>query len=169
MTDEEKAQEKLEKLLWMILGRSTKEEKSNAVGMLPPVLAILGFDIGVLIERVARGGDDKLSAGEMQEIHDAAYAKGYAEGADQGRRSAVIAAAMPMKIADTSDIGPGVNGYSWLEIAKHCALNRHLFSGKEQGFIDDMPEKIVKYGRPTPPQAKWLGDIFNKRFGGTID
>ena len=108
---------------------------------------------------------------EMQKIYDAAYAKGHADGAEQGRRSAVIAAAMPMAMLDTSDVGPGVNGYSWLEIAHYCADNKHRVSrDRDREFIDSIFEQLASSRRPiSPPQAKWLRDIFKQRFAGRID
>src|SRR4029077_8941132 len=109
------------------------------------------------VDRIEHGGDEKLSATEMQQIYDQAYAKGHADGAEQGRRSAVIAAAMPMNMLDTSDIGPGVNGYSWLEIAHYCADNKHrVFRDRDREFIESVFEQLTS-GRPiSAPQAKWL-------------
>ena len=103
----------------------------------------------------------------MQTIYDAAYAKGHADGAEQGRRSVVLAGATPIDVFATSD-DDGVNGYSWGDIAVHCAANKHLFHGKELDFIESMPGKIACYGSPTQPQAKWLRDIFLRKLGGRI-
>jgi hypothetical protein len=158
--------------LLRMLSSSAEGEIVNAVRALVRVLASAGLDIHVLVERIEHGGDEKLSAGEMQKIYDAAYAKGHADGTEQGRRSAVIAAAMPVRtfaINGGGDVGPGVNGHSWLEIAQHCKANKHLFSGKSLNFIEDMPEKIGSFGRPTLAQAKWLKDLFIQKCGGRID
>jgi hypothetical protein len=92
------------------LTSSADNEVVSAAHLLLRVLAGAGLDIHALVDRIEHGGDERLSANEMQKIYDAAYAKGHADGAEQGRRSAVIAAAMPMNMLDTSDIGPGVNG-----------------------------------------------------------
>jgi hypothetical protein len=129
-----------------MLSSNTDGEAIAAVRVILRVLTAAGLDIHVLVSRIEHGKSDdekekeekKLSAGQMQKIHEAAYAKGYAEGTEAGRRSAVIAAAMPMGIIDTSDVGPGVNGYSWLAIAQHCAANKHLFSGKAVNFVEDL-------------------------------
>ena len=93
-----------------------------------------------------------------------------AKGAEQGRRSAVIAAARPMGILDTSDVGPGVNGHSWFEIAQHCAAHKdRIYRDKDRDFVDSIFEQLVsRQPTTTPPQAKWLRDIFNQRFGGRI-
>jgi hypothetical protein len=167
---------KLVRLLGMVTSNADGEV-ITATHALLQVLTNAGLDIHVLVSRIEHGKADdekekeekKLSAGQMQKIHEAAYAKGYAEGIEAGRRSAVIAAAMPMGIIDTSDVGPGVNGYGWLAIAQHCAANKHLFSGKAVNFVEDIPGKIASFGRPTPPQAKWLKDLFMQKFGGRID
>jgi hypothetical protein len=153
-----------------MLSSSADMEVLSAARALLQVLANAGLDIHTLVERIQRGGgDEKLSAGEMQKIYDAAYAKGHADGAEQGRRSAVIAAAMPMGIIDTSNVGPGVNGYDWLQIAQHLAAHEHMFSGKTLDFVRDMPRKIAVYGCPTPKRADWLRDLFMQKFGGRID
>ena len=99
---------------------------------------------------------EKLSAGEMQKIYDAAYAKGHADGAEQGRRSAVIAAAMPMGIIDTSNVGPGVNGYDWLQIAQHLAAHEHMFSGQDARFCKGHAEEDCGL-RLTPRQGRQTG------------
>ena len=106
-----------------------------------------------------------LSAAEMQQIYEKGYAKGHADGAEQGRRSAVIAAAMPMSrfgsIA-SSDVGPGINGHSWLEIAQYCATNKHRITrDKDRDFVDSVFEQIAFTANPRrPPQAKWLTRYF---------
>ena len=153
------------------LTSSADNEVVSAAHLLLRVLAGAGLDIHALVDRIEHGGDEKLSATEMQQIYDQAYAKGHADGAEQGRRSAVIAAAMPMVMLDTSDIGPGVNGYSWLEIAHYCADNKHRVSrDRDREFIDSVFEQLASGRRPiSPPQAKWLRDIFKQRFAGRID
>jgi hypothetical protein len=168
------AQRKVVKLLAMLTSNPDSKEFMTAARALPQALTNAGLDIYVLISRIEHGKheDGKLTAGEMQKIYDSAYAKGHADGAEQGRRSAVIAAAMPVgtfAINGGGDVGPGVNGHSWLEIAQHCKANKHLFSGKSLDFIEDMPEKIGSFGRPTPAQAKWLKDLFMQKCGGRID
>ena len=155
-----------------MLSSSADMEFLNAARALLQVLANAGLDIHALVERIQRGGgDEKLSAGEMQKIYDEGFAEGHAEGAEQGRRSAVIAAAMPMGIIDTSDVGPGVNGYDWFEIAQHLRGPQALiYRDKDARFCrtalraDSRSRQI-----PTPPQANWLRDMFNQSFGGRID
>jgi hypothetical protein len=159
-----------------MLTSNADREVITAVHAILQVLTAAGLDIHALVSRIEHGkGDDekekKLSASQMQQIYEKAYAKGHAEGAEQGRRSAVIAAAMPMSIADTSDVGSGVNGYSWLDVAKHCAENKHRINrDRDREFVDSALERMAVYHKPlTAPMAKWLGDNFNQRFAGTID
>ena len=168
----DKVTRKIVRLLAMLTNKPDSAEFMQAARSLPQVLSTAGLDIYVLISRIEHGkGDEDLSASEMQKIHDAGYAKGYAEGAEQGRRSAVIAAAMPMGLIDDRNVGSGVNGFGWLEIAQHCAANKHRISrDKDREFIDSIFEQMTyRHKTPTTGQAKWLRDIFNQRFGGPID
>ena len=44
-----------------------------------------------------------------------------------------------MGILDTSDVGPGVNGHSWFEIAQHCAAHKdRIYRDKDREFIDSI-------------------------------
>jgi hypothetical protein len=61
-----------------------------------------------------------------------------------------------------------VNGYSWRQIAQHCAANKHLFHGRDFDFVESIAEQ-VEYRNPSLPQAKWLKDLFLRRFNGRID
>jgi hypothetical protein len=150
-----------------MLSSTAEREVLTAVRALLRLLASVGLDIHALVERVECGGDEKLSAAEMQKIYDAAYEKGFADGAAHGRRSAVIAAQPIGTFATTVD--DGVNGYSWLEIAQHLAANKHLCHGWALGFVEDMPEKLVMYRSPTQKQAYHLRALFIKKFAGKIE
>jgi hypothetical protein len=144
------------------LTSSADNEVISAAHLLLRVLAGAGLDIHALVERIEHGGSQQLSARAMQQIYDTAYAKGHADGAEQSRRGAVIAAAMPMGMLDTTDVGPGVNGYTWIEIAHYCADNKHRISrDRDREFIDSVFEQLASGRRAiSPPQAKWLRDIF---------
>ena len=61
-----------------------------------------------------------------------------------------------------------MNGYSWQQIARHCAANKHFFHGRDYDFIESIAEQ-VEYRNPSPPQAKWLKDLFLRRFNGRLD
>ena len=166
------AQRKVLKLLAILTGDPDSREFMTAARALPQALTSAGLDIYVLISRIEHGkGDEEYSAGALQKVWDAGYTKGHADGTDSGRRSAIIATAMPMGVLDTSDVGPGVNGYSWLEIARYCADNKQrIYRDKDREFIDSVLEQMTyRHKAPSPPQAKWLRDIFNQRFGGRID
>ena len=143
--------------LLRMLSSNADGEIVNAVRALLRVLAAAGLDIHVLVERIEHGEDEKLSQGEMQKIYDKGFADGYSTGVDQGRRSAVIAAAMPMSIFGSiasSDVGPGINGHSWLEIAQYCATNKHRITrNKDRDFADSVFDQIASGRSPNPPQA----------------
>ena len=159
---------KLSTLLLLAFGVGASEsERMTALQTVPKCLVRLCLTAHDLVARIQQGGNEKLSAGEMQKVYDAAYAKGHADGAEQGRRSAVIAAAKPMGIIDTSDVGSGINGYDWMQIAQHLAAHEHMFSGKSLDFVREMPTKIALYGDPSPRRANWLRDLFMQKAGGS--
>ena len=106
-----------------------------------------------------------LNAAEMQRIYDTAYQKGFADGSEHGRKNAIVAAPS----IGTFNIGAGVNGYSWQQIARHCLANKHLFHGRDYEFIESVTEQLEYRPTPSPPQAKWLKDLFMRRFDGRID
>jgi hypothetical protein len=143
-------------------------EKLNAVRALLRLLANAGLDIHALVNRIEHGGEAPLSAGEMQRIYDAAYEKGFADGNAHGRRTAVIAAAAPIGTFGAS-VGSGINGYSWQQIANHCAGNKHVFHGRDFDFVESIAEQLSFRADPSPAQAKWLRDLFMRKFGGRIE
>ena len=80
----------------------------------------------------------------MQQIYDTAYAKGHADGAEQGRRSAVIAAAMPMGMFADGTSAPESTATPGIEIAHYCADNKHRVSrDRDREFIDSVFEQLT--------------------------
>jgi len=152
--------------LLRMLASSAEGEILNAVRALLRVLANVGLDIHALVERIEHGDSEPLSAAEMQRIYDAAYQKGYADGSEHGRRSAVLAAQPAGMFAASIDDGVG---FTWLQIAEHLALNKHLFHGNQLEFVEDIPGKIARFGNPTPKQAEYLRSLFMRKFGGRIE
>jgi len=146
-------------------------EKLNAVRLLLQLLANVGLDIHALTERIVSEpvADAKpaLNAAEMQRIYDAAYQKGFADGSEHGRKSAIVAG--PSIGTFNIGVNSGVNGYSWQEIARHCAANKHLFHGRDFDFVESIAEQLEYKPMPSPPQAKWLKDLFMRCFNGRID
>jgi hypothetical protein len=155
-----------------MLHPSTKEgEWLNAVRALLHLLASAGLDIHALAARIENDADDasreSLNAAEMQRIYDAAYQKGFAHGSEHGRKNAIIAG--PSIGTFNIGVDSGVNGYSWQQIARHCAANKHLFYGRDLEFVESIARQLEWKSRPSPPQAPWLKDLFMRRFGGRID
>jgi hypothetical protein len=149
---------------------STAEgEVLNAVRLLLQQLANTGLDIHALAERIEKGGGagsaPQLNAAQMQRIYDSAYQKGFADGSEHGRKNAIVAAPS----IGTFSIGAGVNGYSWQQIAQHCLANKHLFHGRDYEFIESIAAQLECRPTPSPPQAKWLKDLFMRGFSGRID
>src|SRR5215471_12495510 len=137
---------------------------------LPRIAVHAGTDADV--ERTNRWASDDCAfasvlAAEMQRIYDAAYQKGFADGSEHGRKSAIVTG--PSIGTFSAGVSSGVNGYSWQEIARHCAANKHLFHGRDFDFIESIAEQLEYKPTPSPPQAKWLKDLFMRRFGGRID
>ena len=150
-----------------MLSSTAEREVLNAVRALLRLLASAGLDIHALAERVEHGGNEPLSAAEMQRIYDKGFEDGFAKGAEHGRRSAVISA-QPFGVFATH-VDSGINGYSWQQIAQHCATNSSLFHGKDLDFVESIAEQLTYRGSPTPAQAKWLRDLFMRKFGGRIE
>jgi hypothetical protein len=148
-------------------------EKLNAVQSLLQLLAGAGLDIHVLAELLAKRIEGKssepapLNAAQMQRIYDSAYQKGFTDGSEHGRKSAIVAA--PSIGTFNIGVNSGVNGYSWQQIAQHCLANKHLFHGRDYDFIESVAEQLEYRPTPSPPQAKWLKDLFMRRFNGRID
>jgi hypothetical protein len=153
-----------------MLSSSAPGEILNAVRAILRLLANANLDIHALVECIERGSkapdNSPLAAQEMQKIYDTAYAKGFNDGSMHGRKSAVLAGAPIATFGN--DVGAGVNGYSWQQIAQHCALNKHLFYGKDFEFVESIAEQLEYRPKPSPPQAKWLKDLFIRKFGGQI-
>jgi hypothetical protein len=153
--------------LLRMLSSSAEREVLTAVHALLRVLSNAGLDIHALVERFEQGGDTPLNAAEMQKIYDAAYSKGFTDGTEHGRRSAVLAAQPRGTFAVSVD--SEINGYSWQEIAQHCAANKHLFYGKDLEFVESIAEQLTYRSSPSPAQAKWLRDLFMRKFQGRIE
>ena len=117
--------------------------------------------------RLEHGDSEPLNAAEMQRIYDAAYQKGYGDGSENGRRSAILASQPIGTLAASVD--DSVNGYSWQQIAQHCLSNKHLFYGRDVEFVESVAESLTRFSTPTPKQAKWLRDLFMRKFGGKIE
>ena len=95
------------------LGDGTDRDILLTIHMLRQVLITAGTDIHAVADRIEEPPSQKLTAADVQAISDKGFADGHSKGAEQGRRSAVIATARPMGILDTSGVGLGVNGHSW--------------------------------------------------------
>jgi hypothetical protein len=154
-----------------MLTSTAEGEVLNAVRLLLQLLASAGLDIHALAERIEKGGDNNtkasLNAAEMQRIYDKAYQKGFADGSEHGRKSAIFAG--PSIGTFNAGVDYGVNGYSWREVALHCAANKHLFHGRDYEFVESIAEQLEYRSTPSPAQAKWLKDLFVRRFDGRID
>jgi hypothetical protein len=87
----------------------------------------------------------------------------FARGADKGRDEEARKQQAPPEFYD-ADGQP-----RWYEIADFCRKNMERLSSEwERGFADDLPANLIKFGRPTPKQAKHLLAIFVK-LGGHYD
>lgn len=152
------------------LGSPVEGEAIAALCRLRELLSKNNLDVHPIADRYERGDDQPLNAAEMQRIYDAAYAKGHADGSEQGRRSAVLATAQPWHLqAPGACVDDGVNGYPWTSVAAHCFTNKHLFQGRDLEFVESIAEQLAWRGSvPTAKQAKWLRDLFMRKFGGHI-
>src|SRR5262249_23738621 len=91
----------------------TEGEKLNAVQLLLQQLASVGLDIHALAERIvsapkpAGSAKPSLDEAQIQRVYDTAYRKGFADGSEHGRKSAIVAGAS--KGVFSTDVGSGVN------------------------------------------------------------
>jgi hypothetical protein len=44
-----------------------------------------------------------------------------------------------------------------------------LFHGRDFDFVESIAEQLEYRSTPSPAQAKWLKDLFMRRFNGRID
>ena len=142
-----------------------EQEAVAALRALLRCLAGSNLDIHALAERIERG--KPLDASEMQRIYDAAYQKGHADGSEQGRRSAILSGSQPVGTF-AAGVDDGVNGYTWSQIANYCALNKQRFHGRDLEFVESIVEQLG-WRDPSPAQAKWLRDLFMRKFAGRIE
>jgi hypothetical protein len=156
-----------EKIVQLVrfFGSPFEDEAITALCRLRELLSKNGMNIHMLADRIEQGA--KLNAGEMQKIYDRAYEKGFTDGSEHGRRSAVIAA-QPIGTFATS-VDDSVNGYSWQQVANHCLLNKHLFYGRDLEFVERIAEQLTHFSHPKPKQATWLKDLFMRKFSGRIE
>jgi hypothetical protein len=164
-------EERLAQLI-RLLRSDLEGEVSAAIHAFMLALKAAGTDtIHALADRIEKSGSaasaPQLNAAQMQRIYDNAYQKGFADGSEHGRKSAIVAA--PSIGTFNIGISFGVNGHSWQQIAQHCLANKHLFHGRDYEFIESIAEQLEYRPTPSPPQAKWLKDLFMRRFNGRID
>ena len=151
----------------------TDGEKASAVKFLLQLLTDVGLDFHIFAELLKKHTEGKssepapLNAAQMQRIYDTAYQKGFSDGSEHGRKSAIVA--RPSMGRFNLGVDSGVNGYSWQEIARHCVANKHLFHGRDFDFVESIAEQLEYKPAPSAPQAKWLKDLFMRRFNGRID
>jgi hypothetical protein len=157
-----------------VIRRLSSDKDGEVVSTVHAMLRMLqscNADIHVLVEHIETGGSNSnsasLNAAEMQRIYDAAYQKGFADGSEHGRKSAIVAG--PSIGTFNAGVDSGVNGYSWQEIARHCAANKHLFHGRDYDFVESIAEQLEYKSKPSPAQAPWLKDLFMRKFNGRID
>jgi len=152
--------------LLRMLTSCAEGEILNAVRALRRCLGNAELDIHALADRIEHG-NEPLSAAEMQKIYEAGFEQNFAKGAEHGRRSAILAA-QPIGTFVT-DVDNNINGHSWQQISQHCRINKHLFHGRVLEFVESIAEQLTRFSTPRPKQAKWLRDLFMRKFSGRIE
>jgi hypothetical protein len=133
-------------------------EWGNAVRKLKLVLSnerLTFNDIATVIEN---------ANGEIEErkYSDADAEVIFARGVEKGRVEEAHKQQAPPEFYD-ADGQP-----RWYEIAVFCQQNSSRLNEWEQGFVSDMPEKMIRFGKPTEKQLPHLLAIFVK-LGGYYD
>jgi hypothetical protein len=133
-------------------------EADGAAGGLKRLLQSEGLfnDLAVLIEN-ANGAIEELKYSDTEV--EVIYQKGVEKGRVEGAKTQTA----PPEFFD--EFGEP----RWLEIAMFCQQNSaRLRSQWEQGFANDIPGSVAKYGHPTERQIPHLLAIFVK-LGGCCD
>jgi hypothetical protein len=145
--------------LFRMLGSPYEGERHTAADKMKSLLESekLTFnDIAVLIEN--HNGEI-----EAKKYSDADADIIFKKGIERGRTEEARKREAPPEFYD-ADGCP-----RWYEIAVYCQQNRgQLRDEWERNFANDMPGKIIKYGRPTEKQVPHLIAIF-VRLGGHYD
>jgi hypothetical protein len=142
--------------LFRMLGSPYEGEQHNALTMMQRVLEAskLSFnDIAVLIEN--HSGEI-----EAKKYTDADAEEIWKKGIEKGRAEEARAQQAPPEFYD-ADGEP-----RWYEIAMFCQQNSGQLHDKwQQDFANDIPAKILQYGKPTDRQKPHLLGIFVKLGG----
>jgi hypothetical protein len=148
--------------LFRMFGSPYEGEAHNALRAMKHLLETEGLtfnDVAVLIEN---------ASGEIRRLKysddDASLI--FERGVAKGRTDAEREDDPPPEFYD-------IDGQPrWYEIAEFCLQNRNqqkngvpLLNEKDLDFISDMPNKMIRFGKPTPKQIPWLIAIFVKLGG----
>jgi hypothetical protein len=150
-----------------LLRSPTEQEALAALRMLLRLLSKHGLVIHALADRVERGGPN---AAEMQQIYDAAYQKGYDDGSEQGRRSAMPATAQPWHVIGTAtaDVGESVSG-AFLAADRRTLRPLQASACRQRPSLHLRAALVRRRHAPPPLQASWLRDLFMRKFAGRIE
>ena len=149
----------LQLLLVVLCPSAADGERINAMRAVDRYLASVGSNGHELMDRIKT---PPVSDEDMQRVFDAGYAKRLADEAEQRRRAVAVTASLA-----SGAVGEGVNGYTWREIAGHCAANGQHLNAWEREFTESVAEQLAsRFSRPSEPI---LRRIFLNRFGGRIE
>ena len=149
--------------LTRMLASSSDGEVLAAARALVRTLVGAGLDIHAVVERIEI---PPVSDEEMQKIFDAGYAERVSDEAEQRHRAVAVVASL----AD-GEVGDGINGYSWREIAGHCLANRQRIRSRWESdrFIPSVAERLANpHYKLSDKEAPILRRIFQTWFSGKI-
>lgn len=162
--------------LLRMLDSGSDGEIVNSVRALRRILITAGLDTHAIADRL----EESTMAG-MQKIYQAGYDQRRIDEVEERRRntsmfSSGMSAYRGYQYSANDfagGVGGGINGYSWHAIAQHCAARIDSIprpQSRDREFVESIAEQLdYALSQPTPRQAKWLRDIFNKYFQGKID
>jgi hypothetical protein len=137
------------------LGTEHEGEAVATVRALGRALASRGLtftDLGDGIEKLASGG---LTQSAMEQIRDAAYAKGLADAEHKHAERQVVYGLRP----DGS--------HDWEEIALYCQRQKARLEAKHHQFVDDMAARMTWSREPSEKQGRYILSLF-RQIGGRI-
>ena len=136
-------------------------ERLSAMGLMRNFLEAAEADAHDLIERLTTNED-------MNKIYSTGLEHGAKQVEQKPTAPPVAPASRPGMFTEFDDVGYGLNGFSWVEIAQHCADHPEKLNDWEREHMPDIAANVTSYGGPTWKQANVLARVFRYRFQARI-
>jgi cell shape-determining protein MreC len=126
-------------------------------------------DLGDLIEKgTVEVTGNSLSKEEMQYIYNQGFKDGVHKGLNDAVKGKGVNSTANSNSNGSSESPPweDVSGSKQEEMVRYCEKHKLKLGQKERGFVESIYQRYTAQQKPlTPPQLKWLKDIY-LRLGG---